>query len=184
MDTVDRIFEILVTGASMQYGQEPVSQLEHALQCASLAEDAGVGPALVAAALLHDIGHLINPDEVGAFERGEDARHEARGATFLAKYLPSAVTESVRWHVDAKRYLTNTEPAYYAQLSALSKRSLELQGGPFDANGATAFRARPHAEAAIQVRRWDDAAKVGGARTRDLAHFRPCLEACLTPERS
>jgi gamma-butyrobetaine dioxygenase len=88
----------------------------------------------------------------------------------------------VRLHVAAKRYLAATEPWYHGLLSEASKLSLKLQGGPFDAAGATAFAARPHAEGAIALRRWDDAAKVPGAATPDLAHYRPMVAAALRLE--
>ncbi len=181
MHPIDRIFEVLQTGAGAEYGNERVSQLDHALQCAALAEQAGAPPAVIAAALLHDIGHLLNPDERAAYHRGEDARHEVRGAAWLEQWFAAEVTEPVRWHVAAKRYLTAVDQNYHDLLSPISKRSLELQGGPFTAAAADAFGRRPFAEQTVAVRRWDDAAKVVGRAVPPLAHFRGYLEASLSP---
>ncbi len=181
MNPIDRIFEILQTGSRVEYGNERVSQLDHALQCAALAEQEGAPAALVSAALLHDIGHLLNDDERAAFARGDDARHEIRGGDWLAQWFGDAVTEPVRGHVAAKRYLTATDQAYFDILSPVSRRTLELQGGPFTAAEADGFASRPFAEQAVAVRRWDDAAKTLGATVPTLEHFRGSLEASLGP---
>ena len=178
-DPIDRLLEVLATQGGAQYGQERVTQLAHALQCGLAAEQAGAAPALIGAALLHDIGHLVHKLGEDAAVRGIDDHHEALGAKLLTKWFVPALSEPVALHVDAKRYLCATEPGYFAILSPASVRSLELQGGTYDAAGAAAFRARPHAEDAVRVRRWDEAAKVQGLSTPDLAHFRPYLEASL-----
>ena len=165
---VERIFGILEQNGGDQYDGEAVSQLEHALQCAYLAEHSGAPTKLVVAALLHDIGHLIHkPGDVPA-ERGVDDRHEALGRAFLAKWFDDCVTEPVALHVDAKRYLCATDSAYYKFLSTISVRSLELQGGPFSPAEASAFLARPHARDALSVRRWDEQAKDPALRTPRL----------------
>jgi len=178
-DPIDRLLEVLATNGSAQYGQEQVSQLEHALQCGLAAEQAGAAPALIGAALLHDIGHLVHKLGEDAALRGIDDHHEALGAKLLAKWFVPALSEPVKLHVDAKRYLCASEPGYFAMLSPASVRSLELQGGVYDRAGAAAFRTRPHAEDAVRVRRWDEAAKIKGLATPELAHFRPYLEASL-----
>lgn len=177
--TVDRLFETLSSAGRAQYGQERVSQLEHALQAGLAAEAAGAAPALIGAALLHDIGHLVHQLGENAALRGIDDKHEAIGGKLLAKWFAPGLSQPVALHVDAKRYLCAVESGYFASLSPASVRSLELQGGRFDAVGAVAFLAHPHAEAAVSLRRWDEAAKVAGARTPDLEHFRPYLEAAL-----
>lgn len=179
MNPIDRLFDILAEAGQDHYGETDVSQLEHALQCAALAEAAGAAPALVTAALLHDIGHLTNDDDRLAAARGEDARHERIGAALLRAWFGDAVAEPVRLHVAAKRYLVSREPGYLAQLSTASVHSLALQGGPIDRAEADRFLALPHARDAVALRRWDDAAKVKGAVVPPLAHFRPALAACL-----
>jgi phosphonate degradation associated HDIG domain protein len=136
-----------------------VTQLQHALQCAAWARETGAPDTLVAAALLHDLGHLLyeqDGDEMGA---DHDDVHQYAALPFLRPHLPSAVLEPIKLHVDAKRWLCGTEPAYWATLSAGSQRSLELQGGPFSAEAAQAFIAQPHAAQAVQLRRWDDQSK-------------------------
>lgn len=153
-----------------QYDGEPVSHLDHALQCAGLALRAGADDALVAAALLHDIGHLASGLTGTPSAAGVDDRHEALGAELLSGMFPQQVSEPVRLHVQAKRYLVAL-PAYARVLSDDSRRSLALQGGPMDDAERKAFDASPHAAAAIRLRRWDDAAKQPGAPT-------PTLDAC------
>ncbi len=160
------------------YG-EGVSQEEHALQAAWLAEREGAPPALIVAALLHDIGHLLHdlPDDIA--DQEVDTEHESLGSAWLSQYFGPEVSEPVRLHVAAKRYLCAAEPGYLDQLSAASQQSLALQGGPFDPVAAAAFRAAPGAEAAISLRRWDDEAKVVGLATPDLAHFRGYVAAAI-----
>ncbi len=154
MSPIDRIFEILRTAGHRHYGESAVSQFEHAVQCAMLAEGEGASPALVTAALLHDIGHLVNPDDRSATRRGKDCKHEEIGADTLGRWFGIAVTLPVRLHVPAKRYLTATDPAYAASLSPGSALSLELQGGPFWPGAARRFAAKPGAAEAIRLRRW------------------------------
>ena len=178
MTAVDEIRELLEGGAGRQYGGERVTQLAHALQCAAAAEAAGAPAALIVAALLHDVGHLIHDLGPRPAQRGIDDRHEERGAEWLARWFGLDVAEPVRLHVDAKRYLCGTEPGYFHGLSAGSVRSLALQGGPFDAEAAARFVEQPHAADAVRLRRWDEAAKVAGLATPDLAHFVSALRAC------
>jgi predicted HD phosphohydrolase len=139
---------------------------------------------LVTAALLHDVGHLLHdlPDDAPA--SGVDDRHEALGDQWLRRHFGPAVTEPVRLHVDAKRYLCVVEPAYFDTLSPPSVRSLELQGGPFTPDEVRAFEALPFFEDAVRLRCWDDAAKVPGLRTPDPEHFRAHLQAALGDARS
>ena len=142
MSAVDRIVDILETSGAAQYGDEAVSQLQHALQCAHLAERSGAPAPLAVAALLHDIGHLLHKLGEDAAARGIDARHEALGRKFLARWFGEDVTAPVGMHVDAKRWLCATDPAYFDTLSPASVRSLELQGGPFTKAEAAAFIAQ------------------------------------------
>jgi gamma-butyrobetaine dioxygenase len=149
---------------------EPVPIGEHMLQAGALAEAAGAQDALVAAALLHDIGHLLGEDE---------DRHGEAGARWLSQWFGEAVTEPVRLHVPAKRYLCAVDTAYCGLLSAESVRTLSLQGGPMSAAETAAFEALPHACDAVAVRRWDDQAKDPAVTPPRFAHFAPLLEALV-----
>lgn len=180
-DVVDEICAILSERGGADYGDERVTQFQHALQCAELAEAGGAKPALITAALLHDIGHLVHDLGLSAAERGIDDRHEARGRDWLGQYFAEDVTGPVRLHVDAKRYLTATDPDYFSTLSAGSVHSLALQGGPFTRPLAEGFIALPHAAAAVALRRWDEGAKVPGKPTPGLDHFRRYMVASLRP---
>jgi len=159
-----------------QYGGEAINQLEHALQCATLAEADGQSAELIAACLLHDLGHLIYPLGDDPALRGIDDRHEYRAIPVLEKRFPAAVTGPIQLHVEAKRYLCAVDEDYWGALSTASKRSLELQGGVFSSAAADAFIQQPHASAAVQLRRWDDQAKVPHLATPDLEHFLPTLQ--------
>ena len=179
MTVVDGVRNLFEGGGGRQYGGERVTQLAHALQCAAAAEAAGASAPLVVAALLHDVGHLIHALGPRPAERGIDDRHELRGAEWLARWFGPAVTEPVRLHVPAKRYLCAVEPGYFQGLSPASARSLALQGGPFDADASAAFIEAPHVQDAVRLRRWDESAKVAGLATPDLAHYADALRACV-----
>jgi phosphonate degradation associated HDIG domain protein len=153
-----------------QYGGEAVSQLEHALQCAALAERDGAAPALVAASFLHDLGHLLVETPHDS-RRNVDDLHQYLAMPFLRGVFPQAVLEPMRLHVDAKRYLCLADARYRDALSPASQHSLELQGGAYSPAEAQAFLAQPYARDAVSLRRWDDLAKVAGAPTPPLAHF-------------
>ncbi len=180
MDPVDRLMQIFATAGARRYDGEEVSQLEHALQAAAWAQAADAEDGLVAAALLHDVGHLTHPEPEAAVAEAIDDRHEDQGALLLAEWFPPEVTEPVRLHVAAKRYLCAREPGYFDRLSGASKRSLALQGGAFTEGEAAAFIGQPFAEAAVRLRRWDEAAKVPGAQTPDLESFRTLLDDLMT----
>lgn len=179
MEAIDQVFACFDRHGNDDYGSDRVRQLEHALQCAALAEAEDAAPALITAALLHDIGHLIHDLGEAPAARGIDDRHEVVGQQWLAQWFDEAVTEPVRLHVPAKRYLTGIDPGYFATLSFGSVRSLELQGGPFTAKDAARFIDQPHAVEAVRLRRWDEAAKVPGKSTPSLVHFRRYVEATL-----
>ena len=159
------------------YEGECVTQLEHALQTAAQAEATGAPPALITAALLHDLGHLLNDQGETPTLRGVDDLHQFTALPFLRPLYGDDVLEPIRLHVDAKRYLCATRADYYAALSADSKRSLVLQGGVYSVHEASRFIEQPHADDAVKIRLWDDLAKVAGAVTPPLAHFVPALEA-------
>jgi phosphonate degradation associated HDIG domain protein len=164
------------------YSGEGVTQLEHALQTAQRAEHAGADDALVTAALLHDLGHLLNQQGETPTARGIDDRHQYFAIPFIRALFPPAVVEAIRLHVDAKRALCAIDPTYYEALSEDSKRSLTLQGGVFSREETEKFLARPFAENAMQLRRWDDAAKVAGESTPPLAHYLEISARCARAE--
>jgi phosphonate degradation associated HDIG domain protein len=178
---VEQILSLYEAKGGRAYEGEGVTQLEHALQSAHNAEREGAPHELVCAALLHDIGHLLNDKGDTPTLRGIDDAHQYAALPFLRPHFPHSVLGPIRLHVDAKRYLCATRPEYYGRLSEDSKRSLELQGGVFSAAEAKRFIGQPHAAEAVRVRLWDDAAKIAGAPTPDLVHFEPLLrEVCLS----
>ena len=162
------------------YSGEGVTQLEHALQCAQLAESEGAPDELVTAALLHDLGHLLNLQGESPTVRGIDDQHQYYAIPFIRPLFPPAVVEAIRLHVDAKRALCAQEPEYYEALSDDSKRSLTLQGGIFSRQETEAFMAKPFAESALRVRRWDDRAKIAGATTPPIAHYLEIAARCAS----
>ncbi|WP_280155911.1 HD domain-containing protein [Piscinibacter sp. XHJ-5] len=168
---IERIAQLFAEhGASAYEGarRESVSALEHALQCAQLAEWANADASLVAAALLHDMGHFVAVDSEGD---AIDDVHELRALPLLAEGFGAAVVEPVRLHVQAKRYLVATEWAYGARLSPASVHSLQLQGGPMSPDEVQLFETLPFAQAAVMLRRWDDLAKEPRKRTPPLDYY-------------
>jgi phosphonate degradation associated HDIG domain protein len=161
-----------------QYTGEPVTQLEHALQSAMLAENEGASDALVTAALLHDLGHLLHDLGATPTLQGVDDVHQYRALPFLRGLYGDDVLDPIKLHVDAKRYLCATRPDYFAALSDDSRRSLALQGGIFSPAQADVFIGQPGAEAAVRLRIWDDLAKVDGLATPSLAHFMERARRC------
>ena len=154
-----------------EYLGEPVSMAEHMLQSAWFAEQAGAGDELVAAALLHDVGHFTS--EFGAYspQDAEDKHHDDAGAQVLAPFFPRVVSECVRLHVAAKRYLCAADPGYFAKLSEASVHTLALQGGPMNEHEAAEFRSNPFHTEAVRVRLWDEAGKVAGMKTSNLSRL-------------
>ncbi len=172
--SIAEIIGLYRTTGLARYGMEAVSQEQHALQCAVLAERAGSPPALVAAALLHDLGHLVRPERTGA--AGErDGLHEYLAIPFLRGTFTEAVIQPIRLHVEAKRYLCAVSSGYRDGLSPASQRSLLLQGGPFTPEEAQEFIRQPYAGEAVALRRWDDSAKDPLASTPGWSHFQEVL---------
>ena len=172
---IDDIEALFLTRGHAQYSGEPVTQLQHAKQAAALAEAEGADDELVTAALLHDLGHLVQDQGGGSTDtptlHGVDDLHQFIALPFLRGLFSDRVLGAVQGHVDAKRWLCATRPGYLQALSADSQRSLVLQGGVFDAVQAAAFIARPGAEEAVRLRLWDDLAKSATMATPPLAHF-------------
>lgn len=177
MNAIDRIVTLFREKGDGAYFGEAVSETEHALQCAHLAEQSGAPPELIAAALLHDLGHLLHGLQEDLAERGIDGRHEEVGAAWLGRHFGATVADPVRLHVAAKRYLCAVEPGYHAGLSEASQRSLRLQGGPMSPEEVCHFEREPGFRSAVAVRHWDDGAKVPGLVVPGLDHYRPCLRA-------
>lgn len=161
------------------YVGEPVTQTEHALQCAWQAEQQEAGDAMIAAALLHDIGHLLHEFDGDCAEQGIDDQHEQIGASWLQARFAPDVCEPVKLHVMAKRYRCAVDKEYWARLSSASQLSLKLQGGSLSATEADQFRSHPHFRFALQLRHWDEAAKVPQLQTPTLAHFLTFVERVL-----
>ena len=161
-----------------RYGGEAVSQLEHALQCAALAEAGGASEDLTAACLLHDLGHLVHEREEDADRRDVDGRHEFRALRILRWRFAESVLAPIRLHVAAKRYLCAVQVGYWDGLSAASRVSLQLQGGIYSPGEAAHFIRQPYAHDAVRLRMWDDRAKVRGRATPDLFYYAELLSRC------
>ena len=172
MSAVQALAGLFAGPGARDYLGEAVTIGEHMRQAGALAEAAGAAAPLVAAALLHDVGHLRSET---------DARHGTGGARWLSQWFGEAVTEPVRLHVAAKRYLCATEPGYFGRLSPESVRTLALQGGPMTPGRAAAFEALPFARDAVAVRRWDDQAKDPAVTPPEFSHFAPLLQDLITP---
>jgi len=172
---VEEIEALFARHGAESYG-EGVTMLQHALQTAALAQAAGADDSLVIAALLHDIGHFLQPtDDSYGYHK-----HDRSGGEWLAQRFGPAISEPVRLHVAAKRYLCATEADYFGNLSAASVHSLGKQGGPMSATEAAAFAASPHIEAAVRLRRWDDGGKLDGLRVPDLPYYRQQIARLLS----
>jgi phosphonate degradation associated HDIG domain protein len=179
MSSVSSVIELLNQAGAHRYGGEAVNQLEHALQCEQLAQTEGAAPELVAAALLHDLGHLLSEAADDAAQAAVDDKHQFRAMHLLRRLFGSAVTEPIRLHVDAKRYLCRADAAYYEALSPASRASLELQGGIYSVAEARRFISQPFARDAARLRTWDDRAKTPGKVTPGLAHYEKLLARCV-----
>ena len=178
VEQLKEILEPFEQNGNLHYG-EGVTELAHALQAAYLAHEAGENESMIAAALLHDYGHLVHCLGESIAEQGVDANHETVGANALGKWFPTSVTEPIRWHVAAKRYLCAAELGYFDQLSPASVLSLQLQGGPMNPEEVVEFSARPFAEEADRLRRYDDQAKRPGATVLELTHYHNILPGLL-----
>jgi gamma-butyrobetaine dioxygenase len=176
-----QIRELFGSAGLADYLGEDVSQAQHMLQTAALAERNGAPPELVVAALLHDVGHFTGALTGHDLMAGSDNRHSEVGAEWLARWFGPAVTEPVRLHVAAKRYLCATDPAYADRLSEASTYTLGVQGGPMSPDEARSFAAEPYATEAVRLRRWDDGAKDAGADVPAYDHYAPVVARLARP---
>jgi putative nucleotidyltransferase with HDIG domain len=185
---IDVLFNALESAGAVQYGTESVTELEHALQIAELADKMSGDDELTCAALLHDIGRVavrqdevsdtLVPDHMGKTVTGARG-HDEVGAALLGTMFSDRVVAGVKLHVAAKRYLCTVDPAYYETLSEGSVTTMKMQGGLMSDAELAAFRATPWSEDAVQIRRWDDMAKVAGLQTRSLEHWRPLVQSLI-----
>ena len=178
-NVIHEIRELFRKKGNSNYGGEEVTQLEHALQAGALAESQGADAATIAASFLHDIGHLLHDLPEDAPENDIDDLHEKRADKFLSKYFPPQVTEPIRLHVAAKRYLCTVDPSYRSNLSEPSLQSLMLQGGDLSSEEVEEFEGHEFHEAIVMVRRFDDRAKDPEMATPDIEHFLPYVEKCI-----
>jgi phosphonate degradation associated HDIG domain protein len=177
MTVIDEILALYASRGSGAYIGECVSMTEHGLQAAHFAREAGAASALIVAALLHDVGHLVQDVAEDLADWTTDAAHERVGGAWLARRFPPEVSEPVRLHVPAKRYLLATDSGYLAMLSPASLVTLKLQGGPMSPGEAAQFEAEPFHREAVLIRRCDDRGKVAGLATPGLEEFAPMVEA-------
>jgi len=159
-----------------EYLGEPVTMAEHMLQGAHFAESANEPEAIIVSALLHDIGHFTSEFGTFSMDDTEDKLHEEAGAKVLERFFPKLVTDCVRHHVAAKRYLCATRPEYFKRLSEASVHSLNLQGGPMDDIEVAEFEQQPNLADIIKVRHYDDAGKRADLTTKPYAHYAPMVQ--------
>ena len=177
---IRRIYEVFDQRGDDQYGSEAVTQRQHALQSATLAQKAGHGSTLIVAALLHDIGHILSDHELpDSTDVNLDDQHETRAYEWLKTYFGPAVADPVRLHVAAKRYLCSKYPDYENKLSPTSRKSYHDQGGQMSEEELATFESEPHYKKALVLREWDDSAKDPNCVTPKVEHFEDDLKACL-----
>jgi predicted HD phosphohydrolase len=176
---VDFILDLFARRGSEEYMGEPVSMAQHMEQSAACAAKDGASDELVIAALLHDIGHFIGDFPIDALENGIDNLHEDAGANLLRAYYPPTVTEPIRLHVAAKKYLCAVGENYLKRLSDASINSLHVQGGPMSETEVDAFEANPHHRSAVKARLYDDDGKVAGLTIKPVTEYRDMLESLL-----
>jgi phosphonate degradation associated HDIG domain protein len=175
-DTPETLLELMASHGGESYFGEPVTVLEHCLQAAHFARQAHSPDALIIAALLHDVGHLLHHQGEDVADHGIDTRHEELANQMLSEHLPSAVIEPIRLHVAAKRYLCFADPSYLQALSPSSVLSLSLQGGPMSSTEADAFLSLPFAREAVTLRHWDDEAKIPNLPVPAIHTYLPQLK--------
>jgi predicted HD phosphohydrolase len=178
---IDFILDLFARRGSDEYMGEPVNMAQHMEQTAACATADGATNDLVIAALLHDIGHFVGDFPLDALESGIDNLHELAGAKFLETYYPASVTEPIRLHVAAKKYLCAVDEHYFSLLSAASVQSLQVQGGPMTKAEIETFESSPYHQAAVQLRRYDDDGKIAGLEIKSVQGYKNTLQSLLLP---
>ncbi|MCZ6469831.1 MAG: HD domain-containing protein [Gammaproteobacteria bacterium] len=178
---VDYILDLFTRRGSEAYMGEPVNMAQHMEQTAACAVADDASDNLVIAALLHDIGHFVGDFPIDALETGIDNLHELAAAKFLQDFYPASVTEPIRLHVAAKKYLCALDGEYFAHLSAASVQSLQVQGGPMTETEIEAFESSPYHQAAVQLRHYDDDGKVAGLDIKPVQSYQNMLQSVLKP---
>lgn len=176
---LDFILELFAEQGAREYMGEAVSMAQHMEQSAACATADDAPQSLVISALLHDIGHFIGGHPIESLEQGIDNLHEEMGARFLEPFFPSSVTEPIRQHVAAKRYLCAVDSEYFNHLSSASVQSLEVQGGPMSTAEVVEFESNPWHQDAVRLRRYDDDGKVKGLTIRPVTDYRDAMQALL-----
>ena len=182
--TITSICQLLENQGEERLERSPVCLRQHALQTAWLAERSKAAPSLVCASLLHDLGYVLPRPDVAASAPALDEGHDIHGAGRLSELFDVSVTDPIRLHVRAKRYLCYAHPGYPHGLSAGARRALERQGGAFTAAEARAFMQEPYAVDAVNLRLWDDQAHESVMQTPPLAHYAAMLRTCVLPKRA
>lgn len=182
-EETQHIISLFQKFGNSEYGGEPVNQVEHALQSAYLAQEAGESDTLVLACLLHDIGHLLHQLPNDAPENGIDDLHENLGYQYLKKWFPESITEPIRLHVDAKRYLCTIEPNYVKILSPASVTSLMLQGGIMSIEECLNYESNPFYKEGLKLRKYDDQAKIPNFPTKEITQYVPLLNTYIYAKR-
>ena len=177
---IDSILDMFAQRGAWEYMGEAVSMSQHMEQSAACAVADGAPDSLVIAALLHDIGHFVGDHPIEALENGIDNNHEEVGARYLEPCFPSSVTEPIRLHVAAKRYLCATDDGYQGRLSAASVNSLMVQGGPMNTAELEQFESGPHYKDAVKLRLYDDDGKVAGLTIKTVTGYRGVLESLVS----
>ena len=176
---IDFIFDLFTRRGAEEYMGEPVSMAQHMEQSAACAVADNASDDLIVASLLHDIGHFVGDFPIDALENGVDNLHEIAGALFLESYFPASVTEPIRLHVAAKKYLCAVDQSYFKHLSAASIQSLDVQGGPMTGAEVSEFESNPYHQSAIKARLYDDDGKVAGLDIQPVSSYRKKLESLL-----
>ncbi len=176
-DAIDYLIALFAARGAEEYMGEAVSMAQHMEQSAACAVADGAPASLVAAALLHDVGHFVTDLPIESLEQGVDNHHEEVCANYLEAFFPAAITEPIRLHVAAKRYLCATDADYLRRLSDASINSLMVQGGPMNSAEVETFEANPWHRDAIRLRHYDDDGKVAGLAIKPIAEYRELLES-------